>query len=84
MHKDKKNVNVFCRRRPPKTAVMIRNALRLRTVYVLKLILFPEPANFLRRMLNENEGSRKDKLLGDPDWLSEIQYNTISPLFADY
>ena len=22
--------------------------------------------------------------LGDPDWLSEMQYNTISPLFVDY
>ena len=45
---------------------------------------FPEPANFLRRMFDENEGSGKDQFLGDPDWLSEKQYNTISPLFADY
>ena len=43
-----------------------------------------EPANFLRRMLDENEGSGKDQFLGDPDWLSEMQYSTISPLFADY
>ena len=28
---------------------------------------FPEPANFLRRMLVENEGSGKDQFLGDPD-----------------
>ena len=48
------------------------------------LISFSEPANFLRRMLEENEGSGKDQFLGDPDWLSEIQYNTISPLFADH
>ena len=47
-------------------------------------ISFPEPANFLRRMLDENEGSGKDQLLRDPDWLSEMQYNTISPLFADF
>ena len=39
---------------------------------------------FLRRMLDENEGSGKDQFLGDPDWLSEMQYNTISPLFVDY
>ena len=38
---------------------------------------FPEPANFLRRMLDENEGSGKDQFLGDPDWLSEMQYNAI-------
>ena len=48
-----------------------------------KSISFPEPAN-LRRMLVENEGSGKDQFLGDPDWLSEMQYNAISPLFADY
>ena len=47
-------------------------------------ISFPEPTNFLRRMLDENEGSGKDEFLGDPDWLSDMQYNTISPLFADY
>ena len=47
-------------------------------------ISYPEPSNFLRHMLNENEGSGKDQFLGDPDCLSEIQYNTISPLFADY
>ena len=47
-------------------------------------ISFPEPANFLQRMLNENEGSGKDQFLGDPYWLSEMQYNTTSPLFADY
>ena len=40
-------------------------------------ISFPGPANFLRRMLDENEGSGKDQFLGDPDWLSEMQYNTI-------
>ena len=37
------------------------------------------PANFLRRMLDENEGSGKDQFLGNSDWLSEIwnaiQYN---------
>ena len=49
-----------------------------------KPISFPEPANFLRRMLDENEGSRKDQFLGDPDWLSEMKYNIISPLFADF
>ena len=38
-------------------------------------ISFSEPANFLRRMLDENEGSGKDQFLGDPDWLSEMQYN---------
>ena len=47
-------------------------------------ISYPEPSNFLQRMLDENEGSGKDQFLGDPDWLSEMQYNTISPLFADY
>ena len=41
------------------------------------------PASFLQRMLAENEGSGKDQFLGDPDCLSEMQYNTISPLFAD-
>ena len=50
----------------------------------IRTISFPESANFIRRMLDENEGSRKDQFLGDPDWLSEMQYNTISPLFADY
>ena len=40
-----------------------------------RAISFPEPANFLRRMLDENEGSGKDQFLGDPDWLSEMQYN---------
>ena len=46
---------------------------------------FPaKPAKFLRRMLDENEGSGKNQFLGDPDWLSEIQHNTISSLFADY
>ena len=35
-------------------------------------ISFPEPANFLRRMLDQNEGSGKDQFLGDPDWLSEM------------
>ena len=47
-------------------------------------ISFPEPAIFLRRLLDENEGSGKDQFLADPDWLSEMQYNTISPLFANY
>ena len=47
-------------------------------------ISFPDPANLLRRMLDENEGSGKDQFLDDPDWLSAMQYNTISPLFADY
>ena len=47
-------------------------------------ISFPEPANFLRRMLDKNEGSGKDQFLGDPDWLPEMQYNKISPLFVDY
>ena len=32
-------------------------------------------------MLDENEGSGKDQFLGDPDWLSEMQYNTVSPPF---
>ena len=35
-------------------------------------------------MLDENEGSGKDQFLGDPDWLSEMQYNTTSSLFADF
>ena len=39
-------------------------------------IPFQEPANFLRRALEENEVSGKDQYLGDPDWLSEMQYNT--------
>ena len=39
--------------------------------------MYPDPANFLRRMLDENEGSEKDQFLGDPDWLSEMQYNAI-------
>ena len=38
----------------------------------INAISFPEPANFLRRMLDENEGSGKDQFLGDPDWLSEM------------
>ena len=38
-------------------------------------ISLPEPANFLRRMLDENEGSGKNQFLGDPNWLSEMQYN---------
>ena len=50
----------------------------------VKPILFPEPANFLWCMLDENEGSGKDQFLGDPDWSSEMQNSTISPLFADY
>ena len=51
---------------------------------VLSSNLVPRPANFLQRMLDEKEGSGKDRFFGDPDWLSEMQYNTISPLFADY
>ena len=47
-------------------------------------IYIPEPANFLGRMLDENEGSGRDQFLGDPDWLSEMQYNTVSPLFVDF
>ena len=47
-------------------------------------ISHPEPSKILRRMLDENEGSGNDQFLGDPDWFSEMQYNTISPLFADY
>ena len=47
-------------------------------------ISFPGPSNFLRRMLNENEGSAKVQFLGNPVWLSEMQYSTISPIFADY
>ena len=47
-------------------------------------ILFPGPADFLRHMLDENEGSGKDQFLSDPDWLSEMQYNTMSLLLADY
>ena len=50
----------------------------------LSPILFPDLANFLRRMLDETKGSGKDQFLSDPDWLSEMQYNTISPLFADF
>ena len=42
------------------------------TQSALDAISFPEPANFLRRMLDENEGSGKDRFLGDPDWLSEM------------
>ena len=38
-------------------------------------ISFPEPANFLRCLLDENEGSGKDQFLADPDWLSEMQCN---------
>ena len=40
-------------------------------------ISYPEPSNFLQRMLDENEGSGKNRFLGDPDWFSEMQYNTI-------
>ena len=43
--------------------------------YTARSISYPEPSNFLRRMLDENEGSGKDQFLGDPDWLSEMQYN---------
>ena len=32
-------------------------------------ISYPEPSKFLRRMLDENEGSGKDQFLGDLDWL---------------
>ena len=35
-------------------------------------------------MLDGKEDSGKDQFLGDPDWLSEMQYNTISSLFVDY
>ena len=35
-------------------------------------ISFPGPSNFLQCMLDENEGSGKDRFLGDPDWLSEM------------
>ena len=45
------------------------------TMVISSPISFPEPANFSRRMLDENEGSGKDQFLGDPDWLSEMQYN---------
>ena len=45
-------------------------------------ISLPEPANFLRRMLDENKGSGKDQLKGDSDWLSEMQCNIIRPLLA--
>ena len=38
--------------------------------FVTVAISFPEPANFLRRMLDENEGSGTDQFLADPDWLS--------------
>ena len=47
-------------------------------------ISFLEPANFLWRMFDENKGSGKEQFLDDPDWLSEMQYDRISPLFADY
>ena len=47
-------------------------------------ISFPDPSNFLQCMLYENEGSGKDQFLGDFDWLSGRQYNTISPLFVDF
>ena len=46
--------------------------------------LVPRACKFLWRMLDENEGSGKEQFLFDLDSLSEIQYNTISPLFADY
>ena len=46
-------------------------------------ISFPEPAaNFLRRMLDENEGSGKDQFLDDPDWLSEMQYKSFPEPFV--
>ena len=48
------------------------------------IISYPEPSNFSWCMLDENEVYVKGQFLGDPDWLSEMQYNTISPLFADY
>ena len=35
-------------------------------------------------MLDKNEVSWKDQFLGYPDWLSEMQYNTMSPLFVYY
>ena len=56
--------------------------VRVRVVF--KNIVVGDSPNFLQRMLDKNEGSGKDQFLGDPDWLSEMQYNTISPLFADY
>ena len=37
----------------------------------LGAISYPEPSNFLQRMLDENEGL-KDRFLGDLDWSSEM------------
>ena len=37
-----------------------------------QVISIPEPANFLRCMLCENEGSGKDQFLDNPDWSSEM------------
>ena len=41
-----------------------------------------QSANFLRRLLDKNEGSGKDQFPGDPDWLSEMQYNKSA--ISDY
>ena len=41
----------------------------------LSPILFPEPANFLRRMLDETKGSGKDQFLGD--LIGYLKCNTI-------
>ena len=35
-------------------------------------------------MLDEDEGSGKDQFLGDPDWLSEMQYDTIRSFPISY
>ena len=64
-------------RQPPHPKSVCESRKRLR-----QLISFPKPAHFLRRMLDANENSVNSvQFLGDPDWLTEIQYNTIS---ADY
>ena len=54
------------------------------TAWTVWAISYPDFSNFLQSVFHENEGSGKDQFLGDPDWLSEMQYNTISPLFTDF
>ena len=58
--------------------------LRMTVKLAYGSISFPEPSNFLGRMLNENEGSGKDQFLGDPDWLSEMQYNIKSAICPSF
>ena len=42
-------------------------------------ISFPEPANFLRRMLDENDGSGKDQFLGEKA-LYNVRQNHVSQI----